>query len=394
MAPLQYQTGFGNDFSSEAILGALPKLQNSPQKPPLGLYPEQLSGSPFTAPRTRSLRTWLYKTKPSVAQGRFTETLHPTWTAHQSTSKMDHRPDALRWAAHPMPSQKIDFWDSLFTYCLNGSAAQRTGGAIHLYACNLSMQNRYATNADAEMMIVPQQGELKIFTECGILTVAPKSIAVIPRGMKFRVELLSSEARGYVCENFGATYQLPDLGPIGANGLAAPRDFESPVAAYEDLSGDFELVSRYLGRTWTAPIAHSPLNAVAWHGNYVPYRYDLTRFNTIGTVSFDHPDPSIFTVLTSPTHTPGTANFDFVIFPERWMVAENTFRPPYYHRNTMSEFMGLIEGNYDAKEGGFLPAGASVHNCMTGHGPDATAFQMATAKGLVPEKQTNTLAFI
>ncbi len=395
MEHFTYLTGFGNHFETEALAGALPRHQNSPQKHPLGLYAEQLTGSAFTAPRERSLKTWLYKIRPSVVQGTFKEKPHNTWVTTERTAKLKRIPDALRWGAF-LPEDKgaKDFWESLFTLCVNGSAELRHGGAIHMFACNSSMAKKYAYNADAEMMIVPYLGELKIATECGAITIGPKSIAVIPRGMKFKVDLLSSEARGYALENFGAPFQLPGLGPIGANGLAAGRDFETPVAAYEDLSGAFELLTRYGGVNWSAPLSHSPLDTVAWHGNYVPYRYNLTHFNTIGTVSFDHPDPSIFTVLTSPTHTPGTPNFDFVIFPERWMVAENTFRPPYYHRNTMSEFMGLISGQYDAKETGFVPGGASLHNCMTGHGPDADAFTKATEKELVPEKQKSTLAFM
>lgn len=395
MKPLAYLTGFGNHFETESLPGALPQHRNSPQKPPFGLYPEQLTGSSFTAPRGANLKTWLYKIRPSVIQGRFTEAPHSTWKTTEQTAVLKRPPDALRWGAfQATASNPKDFWDSLFTLCVNGSAELRSGGAIHMFVCNASMLKKYAYNADAEMMIVPYLGELKISTECGVLTIGPKSIAVIPRGMKFKVDLLSAEARGYALENFGAPFQLPGLGPIGANGLAASRDFETPVAAYEDLSGDCTLQARYLGANWCAPLSHSPLDTVAWHGNYAPYRYDLTHFNTIGTVSFDHPDPSIFTVLTSPTNTPGTANFDFVIFPERWMVAEDTFRPPYYHRNTMSEFMGLIEGQYDAKEVGFVPGGASLHNCMTGHGPDADSFLKATETDLRPHKQQNTLAFM
>lgn len=394
MGGMSYQSGFANHFESEARAGALPKDQNSPQKPPFGLYAEQLSGTAFTAPRAKNLRSWLYKIRPSVMQGEFAEIGHGTWISDPSLGKFVRTPQALRFNPYPHASEKKDFIDSIFTYAINGSAAAGQGCAVHLYAFNQSMTKRYAYNADAEMMIVPETGDFVVHTELGKLELSPLYIGVIPRGMKFRVELKSPQARGYVCENFGLPFALPELGPIGANGLAHGRHFEVPTAAFENLEGDFELVARYQGSLWRAPIGHSPLDTVAWHGNYAPYRYDLRKYNTIGSVTYDHPDPSIFTVLTSTSAVPGTANIDFVIFPKRWMVAEHTFRPPYYHRNVMNEFMGLIQGQYDAKEEGFRPGGASIHNCMTGHGPDTVGFEKATTSQLKPELYDNTMAFM
>jgi homogentisate 1,2-dioxygenase len=393
----QVQHGFGNHFESEALAGALPKGQNSPQKIELGLYAEQLSGSPFTVNRHRNLKTWLYKIHPSVKQGSFVEVGHPTWMSDAEHGKFIKTPEALRFNPYPEAgSQKVDFIDSIFTYARNGNPALNTGSALHLFSFNKGMEKRFAYNADAEMMIVPQQGEMVVHTELGVLELSPLFIGVIPRGMKFKVELKagSGSVRGYLCENFGLPFQLPELGPIGANGLANARDFEVPVAHYENTKGDFELLARYQGSLWRASIDHSPLDTVAWHGNYVPYRYDLRKFNTINTVSYDHPDPSIFTVLTSPSLHPGTANLDFVIFPPRWMVAEKTFRPPYYHRNVMNEFMGLIEGQYDAKVEGFKPGGASIHNAFTGHGPDLDAFQKASSVDLKPVRIDKTMAFM
>jgi homogentisate 1,2-dioxygenase len=294
-----------------------------------------------------------------------------------------------------MPTVAADFVDGLYTMAGNGSPQGMHGVGIHLYAANRSMQGRYFYNADAEMLLVPQLGRLRLATELGVLEVEPQEIAVIPRGVRFRVELLDGEARGYVCENFGALLRLPDLGPIGSNGLANPRDFLTPVAAYEDVEGDFELVAKFQGRLWRAPIGHSPLDVVGWHGNYAPYKYDLRRFNTIGSISYDHPDPSIFLVLTSPTDTPGVGNMDLAIFPPRWLVAQDTFRPPWFHRNIASEFMGLVHGAYDAKAEGFAPGGASLHNCMTGHGPDAATFAKASAADLSkPDVITDTMAFM
>jgi homogentisate 1,2-dioxygenase len=303
-------------------------------------------------------------------------------------------PNQLRWNPLPFPEQPTDFLDGLITFGGNGDPALQIGVSIHLYACNRSMQDRFFCTSDGELMIVPQSGSLRFATELGILDVAPGEICVIPRGLKFRAELLEETARGYVCENHSAQFRLPELGPIGANGLANPREFLAPVAAFEDRDGEFQIINKFLGNLWTASIDHSPLDVVAWHGNYVPYKYDLATFNCINTVSFDHPDPSIYTVLTAPTSSPGTANIDFAIFPPRWLVAEHTFRPPWFHRNAMNEFMGLIFGAYDAKAEGFLPGGASLHNCMSGHGPDAETWERASSAELKPQKLDNTLAFM
>ena len=300
----------------------------------------------------------------------------------------------LRWNPLPLPSQRIDFIAGWHTMVANGSAAAQQGLAAHIYLCNESMRQRYFQNSDGELLIVPQQGRLRFRTEAGVLDAGPGDICVIPRGYKFAVDTLDGASRGYICENYGAHLRLPELGPIGSNCLANARDFEYPVAAYEEREETCELVVKMNGRLFASEIGYSPLDVVAWHGNYAPYRYDLTRFNAVGSITFDHPDPSIYTVLTSPSDTPGVANVDFVIFPPRWLVAEDTFRPPWYHRNVMSEFMGLIYGVYDAKLAGFVPGGCSLHNCLIPHGPDSDAFMQASAKNLVPEKLGETLAFM
>ena len=397
MEELKYQSGFGNEFATEARPGALPVGQNSPQRHPLGLYTEQVSGSAFTAARAQNRRTWMYRIRPSV--------VHEPYTPLKSRSRSLLRsgpfdeeptpPNQMRWDPVPMPTEPADFVDGLMTLGGNGDAALQDGVAIHLYAANRAMADRYFYNADGEMLVLPQQGRLAVWTECGQLEVAPGELLVIPRGIKFRVELPDGEARGYICENYGQPLRLPELGPIGANGLANARDFLAPVAAFEDREAELTVVAKFLGRLWSARIDHSPLDVVAWHGNYTPYKYDMARFQCINTVSFDHPDPSIYTVLTAPsTGAPGTANFDFAIFPPRWLVAEHTFRPPWFHRNMMNEFMGLITGAYDAKAEGFLPGGASLHNCMSGHGPDAETFDRASGAELKPHQITDTLAFM
>lgn len=383
-----YQSGFGNEFSSEALPGALPVGQNSPQKVPYGLYAELLSGTAFTVPRSEARRTWMYRIRPSANHGRYQRL-----EGQLGCELGPVTPNRLRWNPTPFPEAPTDFLDGLSGVAANAEPGQPAGASIYRYAANQSMERAFF-NADGELLIVPQQGVLRLVTELGVLDVAPLEIAVIPRGMRFRVELLESTARGYVCENHGCALRLPDLGPIGSNGLANPRDFLAPVARFEERDEPMQLVQKFLGELWMTELDHSPFDVVAWHGNNVPYKYDLRRFNTIGTVSFDHPDPSIFTVLTSPSAIHGMANIDFVIFPPRWMVAENTFRPPWFHRNLMNEFMGLIDGAYDAKADGFSPGGASLHNCMSAHGPDQVSAEQAINAELKPHKIENTMAFM
>ncbi|HZF97044.1 MAG TPA: homogentisate 1,2-dioxygenase, partial [Pseudoxanthomonas sp.] len=388
-----YMTGFGNEFASEALPGTLPVGRNSPQRVAHGLYAEQLSGTAFTAPRGANRRSWLYRIRPAAIHGRFEPFAQHAF--HNAFGGGPVSPEQMRWSPLPLPEAPTDFVEGLYTMAGNGSAEAQQGVGIHLYAANCSMQGRYFYSADSELLIVPQQGRLVLATELGVVEVEPQQIAVVPRGVRFSVGLPNGPSRGYVCENFGALLRLPDLGPIGANGLANPRDFETPVAAFEDVEGDFELVAKFQGHLWRAPIGHSPLDVVGWHGNYAPYRYDLRRFNTIGSISFDHPDPSIFTVLTAPSDTPGTANLDFAIFPPRWLVAQDTFRPPWFHRNVASEFMGLVHGAYDAKAEGFAPGAASLHNCMSGHGPDAATFDKASQADLSkPDVIGGTMAFM
>ena len=392
---LQYLPGFGNEHVTEAAPGALPVDQNSPQRPALGLYAEQLSGSAFTMPRAQNLRSWLYRVQPSVVQGRYSRVEHPGLVPAPPLSGPPPDPNPMRWDPVPLPATPTDFVDGLVTLAVAGDLAAQQGCSVHLYAANTSMGRRCFYSADGHLLLVPQQGRLRVRTELGVLEVAPGEIVMVPRGMKMHVALRDGAARGYVCENHGAPFVLPDLGPIGSNGLANPRHFLSPVAAFEVERATWEIVARFHGGTWRAELDHSPFDVVAWAGNYAPYKYDLARFQAINTVGFDHPDPSIFTVLTSPTATPGLANIDFVIFPPRWMVAEHTFRPPYYHRNVMSELMGLVRGVYDAKEGGgFVPGGASLHNCMSAHGPDAASWRQATDAELEPTYLGDTLAFM
>jgi len=402
-AELAYQSGFGNEFATEALAGALPVGRNSPQRAPYGLYAEQLSGTAFTAPRADNRRSWLYRIRPSAMHRPFERIGDGRIVSR--FDDVEATPNQLRWNPMPMPSAPTDFVDGLVTMAGNGGPMAQTGAAALLYAANRSMTKRAFYNADAEMLIVPQLGRQRFVTELGTIDVEPQEIVVIPRGVRFRVELLDAsgraatgagaEARGYVCENFGANLRLPDLGPIGANGLANPRDFLTPVAAYEDVDGSHELVAKFQGHLWSARMEHSPIDVVAWHGNYAPYKYDLRRFNAVGSITYDHPDPSILQVLHSASDTPGVSNLDFVAFAPRTLVMRDTFRPPWFHRNIASEFMGLVHGAYDAKAEGFVPGGASLHNSMTGHGPDAQTFEKASgADSSKADVIADTMAFM
>ena len=388
---IRYQSGFGNTFSNEAVKGTLPVGRNSPQRPAKGLYTEVISGTAFTVPRAENRSVWMYRRLPSA--------MHPPYKRLAQgllrSGPFDEAPPSpnrLRWDPFPLPSRPTDFVDSLATLAGSGSPAAQQGLAVHLYRANKSMKRSF-WNADGEMMIVPQLGALLLFTELGFLEITPGEIAVIPRGMKFKVEI-TEPSRGYVCENYGPSFRLPELGPVGAQGLAQVRDFLAPVAAFEDKSARHDVVAKFAGALWVTSLSHSPFDVVAWHGNNVPYKYDLARFMVLGSISVDHPDPSLFTVLTSPSGQPGVANCDFVIFPPRWVVMEDTFRPPWFHRNVMSELMGLVHGAYDAKAEGFLPGGVSLHNCMAAHGPDLATWEKATAAELNPRKSDNTLAFM
>jgi homogentisate 1,2-dioxygenase len=391
-----YMTGFGNSFETEALPGAMPIGRNSPQKVSFGLYAEQLSGSPFTAPQSTNQRSWLYRIRPTVKHsGRYRKLDRQLIrTAPAAREESDLPIGQLRWSPIPMPQEKLTFVTGLRTMTTAGDAETRAGMAAHVSFVTEPMRNEYLFNADGEFLIVAQQGRLRLRTEFGVIDIEPGEICLIQRGVIFKVEPLDGPARAYVCENYGGTFMLPDRGPIGANCLANARDFLTPVAAYEDKEEASTLFVKWGGELYATDIGQSPLDVVAWHGNYAPCKYDMRRFSPVGALLFDHPDPSIYTVMTAPSETPGTANIDFVIFPERWAVAENTFRPPWYHRNLMSEFMGLVYGVYDAKPEGFVPGGMSLHNCMLPHGPDEQAFEHASNAELKPVKLTNTLAFM
>jgi homogentisate 1,2-dioxygenase len=391
----RYANGFGNEFTSEAVEGALPAGRNSPQRAPLGLYAEQISGTAFTQPRAVNRRSWVYRIIPSAKHPKFSRIAGGNLRG-TPFDEIEPDPNRLRWDPLPRPAEgsETDWIDGLYTVAGNGDIRTRDGMAVHIYAANKHMTDRYFVDSDGELLFVPELGALNLHTEFGPLRVSPGEIAVVPRGIRFRVEVPDGLVRGYLCENFGAPFTLPERGPIGANGLANERDFRYPHAAFEEREQTVQVVNKFGGNLWSADYDHSPLDVVAWHGDYAPYKYDTANFMVIGTISFDHPDPSIFTVLTSPSDSPGLANVDFVIFPPRWLVGENTFRPPWFHRNVMSEYMGLVRGAYDAKAEGFMPGGASLHNTFASHGPDAETYARASTADLKPQKLDDTLAFM
>lgn len=390
-----YMPGFGNDYETEALPGALPQSANSPQKCNYGLYGEQLSGTAFTAPGHQNERTWCYRIRPSVKHSRHYQKIElPHW---QSAPNVDLGVTSLgqyRWDPLPHAKDNLTWITGMRTMTTAGDVNTQIGMASHIYLLTSSMVDEYFFSADSELLVVPQEGILQFSTELGIIDLEPKEIAIIPRGLIYRVEILEGPARGFVCENYGQKFELPSRGPIGANCMANPRDFKAPVAAYEDREVPSTVTVKWCGQFHKTQIGQSPLDVVAWHGNYAPVKYDLRTYCPVGAILFDHPDPSIFTVLTASSSQPGTANIDFVLFRERWVVAEDTFRPPWYHKNIMSELMGNIYGQYDAKPQGFVPGGLSLHNMMLPHGPDRDAFENASNANLGPDKLNNTMSFM
>ncbi|WP_019956086.1 homogentisate 1,2-dioxygenase [Yoonia vestfoldensis] len=390
-----YMPGFGNDFETEALPGALPQGMNSPQKVNYGLYGEQLSGTAFTAPSHQNERTWCYRIRPSVKhQGRYERIELPYWKTAPHIPENVTSLGQYRWDAVPHSDHKLTWLTGMRTMTTAGDVNTQVGMAAHIYLVTESMEDAYFYSADGELLVVPQEGKLRFVTELGIIDIEPQEIAIIPRGLVYRVEVLDGPARGFVCENYGQKFDLPGRGPIGANCMANRRDFKTPVAAFEDRETPSTMTIKWCGQFHRADIKYSPLDVVAWHGNYAPCKYDLKTYCPVGAILFDHPDPSIFTVLTAPSGIEGTANIDFVLFRERWMVMEDTFRPPWFHRNVMSEMMGNIYGQYDAKPQGFVPGGLSLHNCMLPHGPDREAFEKASNADLQPDKLDNTMSFM
>eukprot|EP00550_Attheya_septentrionalis_P011516 CAMPEP_0198303206 /NCGR_PEP_ID=MMETSP1449-20131203/56767_1 /TAXON_ID=420275 /ORGANISM="Attheya septentrionalis, Strain CCMP2084" /LENGTH=538 /DNA_ID=CAMNT_0044005693 /DNA_START=55 /DNA_END=1671 /DNA_ORIENTATION=+ len=440
---LYYLLGFGNSFESEALPNALPRGRNNPRNVPYHLYAEQLNGTAFTSPRSCNRRTWLYRTHPSV-HGTSSPLLPPDQLSHSKLFKGNNDdndddddsvvhtirnkpscfghcapqdltwdPNPMRWKPFSTNSSSETAQDHDFVSGCHLLASRPEQVSIYVYAFGQNMTSSSSSssstlpqmkkklqhhlyNSDGHFLIVPQGGpDLEIQTELGHLKVGHREIAVLPRGMMFSVNKGKREgqdddvARGYLLEVEEGHFQLPELGPIGSNGLVNVRDVCHPVASYDATPSTDDsqqqqqhvIWNKFGGQLFGRTQSHSPFNVVAWHGNYVPFKYDLNKFCAIGSVTYDHLDPSMYTVLTVPSHgEAGTALCDFVVFPSNRIMAtdSNTLRPPWFHRNVMTEFMGLLDGVYDAKqEDGFQPGGASLHSCMTPHGPDASSYQAA-----------------
>jgi homogentisate 1,2-dioxygenase len=388
----RYQSGFGNEFASEAVPGALPVGQNSPQRPPLGLYSELISGTTFTAPRAYNRRSYVFRARPSTNPVPF----EPLDSGSFKTPPLEipPYPGALRWGPFEQVDLPKDFIEGLTTVCGNGSPQSQTGMAVHVYCANLSMTARAFSSADGEMLIIPQKGALRITTELGVIAAAPGEFVLLPKGLKFRVDLPDGTARGFVCENFGRPFVLPELGLMGSHGNANAIDFQVPVAAFEDGDRPTQIIHKYCGALWSAHLPHSPFDVVAWRGNYYPCKYDMRCFNTMGSLSWDHPDPAIFCALTSPSDEVMGANVDLLILPPRWVVADHSFRPPGFHRSAAAEFLGLIEGSHESRASGFPPGSMSLHNNWTAHGPDVGTVEAAQAADLKPQKIEDTLVFM
>ncbi|THU86654.1 homogentisate 1,2-dioxygenase [Dendrothele bispora CBS 962.96] len=398
--PYSYQVGFGNRFASEAIPGTLPEGQNMPQKNKFELYTEGMTGASFVSPRHENLNAWLYRIRPSVAHEGFTRLAdNPDLESNflPINPKVHISPTQLAWHPLDLPddSKQVDFIDGLKTMAGNGDPTLREGLAIHIYVANKSMDKRAFVDSDGDMLILPQQGRLDVQTEFGRLMVRPGELLVIQRGMKFKVTLPDGPSRGYIQEIYGSHYTLPELGPLGGHGLANPRDFEHPVASFDIDQSPWEVVYKVMGQLHACHQGHTPFDVVAWHGNYLPYKYALEKFVNVGSISKDHIDPSIFCVLTAKSKTPGIPLADFLIFSPRWDVAMNTFRPPYYHRNSATEFMGLIYGVYGGRSDGFIPGAASYENGFTPHGVSYEEWSKATSADLQPMRvHEGTMAFM
>lgn len=388
----EYQYGFGNEFASEAMPGALPHGQNSPQRPPLGLVSELISGTTFSAPRSLNRRSYVFRIRPSVLERDFER--RDCGDFRTAPLDVAPYPGALRWSPFAEPASPTDFIDGLFTLCGNGSAKLQIGMAIHVFRANAAMERRVFANADAEMLVLPQLGAIRVMTEFGLIEAAPGEVVLLPRGMKFRIDPIDGYARGFVAENYGQPFGLPDLGLLGSHGLANAIDFHVPVAAFEDSNEQVEYVHKFAGQLWTTVLGHSPFDVVAWRGNLAPSKFDMRRFVAMGSATTDHPDPSIFCALSSPSSNVSGANVDFMILPPRWVSAEGTFRPPGFHRNCVAEFLGIISGKHDSKGSNFVPGAASLHNNWVPHGPDIPTFEAARSAELAPTKLEDTLVFM
>ncbi|GLI78307.1 hypothetical protein PoHVEF18_006618 [Penicillium ochrochloron] len=384
----KYLNGFNGYHQSEAAEGVIPLVINIPQKSKYGLHTERISGSSFTAPRKDSKQTWLYRLLPSTCHEDFSLLEnHPFNLKNVLNSKYQYSPNRSTWAPAQI-AKEADFLTGLQLIGGAGNPTMKEGLAYYAFTAGKSMPSNQAFySADGDFLLAPQKGTLDIRTEMGYLRVRSNEICVVPRGIRFHVSLPAGPVRGFALELFEGHFELPELGPIGSTGLANIRDFEIPTASFDNSNVDTEIIAKFAGQVHRTVHRGSIFNVAGWSGTYYPFKYDLGKFNTIGSVSYDHTDPSIFTVLTAPSSVPGEAVVDVAVFGPRWLVMEKSYRPPYFHRNTMSEFAFVIKGGFDVTplppqlEGLFL-----LSNTMCAHGADPESWKQATEKELVPEK--------
>ncbi|RSL87550.1 hypothetical protein CDV31_016235 [Fusarium ambrosium] len=403
-----YLNGLGNLHQSEAFPDAVPLVNSYPQHAKYGLRSEKVSGTSFTAtPRSQNLWSFLYRARPSYNHGTF-----ELWNQHLETANPS-RPKHLTPNSYVWPTFNVTKGDWTAQHLLggNGSPTDKTGVAIWLFHVNKDMPPQTVfSSQDGEALIVPQTGALDIQTEYGKLLVRQQEIAVIPRGIKYRVTLPEGkEARGYVLELYQGHFRLPELGIIGSIGLANPRDFQVPTASFDgkiesqgdtqvavanDGRGEWTIISRLDTKLWFATQDSTPFDVAGWQGTLYPYKYDVRRFNYIGNLNYDHADPSVFVVLTSQSYgkEPGTAVVDFAAVGEHWHPAQHTLRVPWYHRNTASEFVFPIIAEQDPKSrlntsDTFGPWGAWLNANMVTHGSNEQEYAEWQAKDtLTPMK--------
>ena len=372
----EYLSGFGNALSSEAREGVLPPRQNTPRKVPFGLYAEQINGTGFTLERAHNQRVWLYRLRPQIVVSGWEKL-----PASQFVGRFDEgsvSPELLRFAPQAWPETDVDFIGGLVTFAGAGDPCAKTGFAIHQYAASVDMVRRAAANLDGDLLVVPQEGALRVQTELGWLLVSPGEILILPRGIRFRVELPDGRARGFVGELFNGHYRLPERGLVGANGLADERHFRAPVASFEDLEAPYEIVHKQGGDLWRTTVNASPFDVVAWHGRYAPFKFDLMDFNAYWGANWDHSDPSILTVLTSPHDDHGRNAVDFAVFRGRWDATQDTFRPPYMHRNSAVEFNAVIKS--PRTKGAYRPGAVTYTPYLMPHGVSVSGYEAAVGQ--------------
>ncbi|GAD98612.1 homogentisate 1,2-dioxygenase, putative [Paecilomyces variotii No. 5] len=387
--PYRYQVGFGNRFVSEAVPDTIPRDgRNLPQRANYDLYIEQLNGTTFVTCRKDMFNVWFHRIRPSCAH----KALKPLEYKHDIVSVFSSQNEGVSFVPFnnewgpleiPLESKPTNFWQGIKTILGHGDPTLKEGVAVHQYAANLSMDKEAFVNHDGDYLFVPQQGRLDIQTELGRMMVLPGELFVIPAGLRFKVSLPDGPSRGYIQEIFGSHFELPDLGPIGSNGLALPQDFEIPVASYDLDTSSWEIITKLAGKLYHYEQAHTPFDVVGWHGNYVPYKYEIEKLLALSS-SKDQLDPSAYTILTAKSKIPGVSITDFCAFTPKWVNSLNSWRPPYYHRTMGAEVMGMVRGEYGGSAKTLEPGALTCDNAYVPHGETYDAWKKHAFVDLEP----------